>query len=145
MKASRRAEVTGLVRSGRPPRALGLVALVLAVLAGCGDARVEVFQGGEHCGWETVDIIRVSTDLAAPLAPGDPHVTFVRDLDGVLLPNLVFGEFESRVALPNDAVDTGVETPHGQLWLSESDPRSAYLINWAGRIDRWPAGDPGCD
>jgi hypothetical protein len=112
--------------------------------SGSGEAAVSMFRGAEHCGWDSVQVLRVSADVAPPRTEGDQWVDFVRDSEGVLPDRLVFGEYEADAALPADAVATGHETPSGSLWLSPSEPDAAYLIA-ESTTERWPAAYPGCD
>ena len=136
------------MRMMKPVRAASIAALLVV---GCsasaedGDESVSAFTGAEHCGWESVEVIRVSSDVAPPRTDGDPWVDFVRDTDDVLPKRLVSGEFQVGATLPDDAVDTGHETPYGELWLAPGAPESAYVITDDDTVEKWPAGDPGCD
>lgn len=131
------------------PRRVALIAAVL--LTGCSatsgevDGSVSAFVGAEHCGWESVEIIRLSADVAPPQTEGDPWVDFVRDTEGVLPQRLVSGEFVASATLPEEAVDTGYETPYGDLWIAPDVPDGAYVLTGDGAVEKWPAGDPGCD
>lgn len=136
------------MRMVKPIRVASIAALLVvgcSASAGEVDGPVSAFTGAEHCGWESVEVIRVSSDVAPPQTDGDPWIDFVRDTDNVLPKRLVSGEFHVEGTLPDDAMDTGHETPYGHLWLAPGAPDSAYVVTDDGTVEKWPAGDPGCD
>lgn len=110
-----------------------------------GDGRIETFRGAEHCGWQSVDVVRVATDVAPAQTGGDAWVDYVRDPAGVLPDRVVFDTLDLDAELPERAVDSGLRTPDGaELWLDPDRPTAAYFVD-DGRVERWPAASPGCD
>lgn len=50
--------------------------------------------------------------------------------------------------LPGDAVATGFANASGiSLWLADSTPDMAYLVQESGQVEAWPRANPviGCD
>lgn len=113
--------------------------------AGVVEPEVEALQGSAHCGWESVEILRVSTAVAPPHTDGDAWVSFVRDTEDVLPGRLVFGAYVADTTLPDDAVEIAKETLHGDIWLSAAEPDVAYVVTRGGSVEQWPAAYPGCD
>lgn len=106
---------------------------------------VEVFTGEEHCGWQSIDIVRVTGPDAPVHTAGDGWVDFVRDREGLLPEHVVFDTLDLHAHLPDGAADTGLRTPDGaQLWLDPDEPSAGYFVA-DGRVERWPVGYPGCD
>lgn len=114
-------------------------------VGGNGAEALESFTGAAHCGWESVEIIRLPADIAAARTQGDPWVSFVRDTEAVLPSRLVFGTFEAGVDLPERAAEVGQASPHGRVWLAPDQPNVAYVVADDGTVERWPAANPGCD
>lgn len=112
---------------------------------GNGAEAVESATGAAHCGWESVEIISVSTDIAPAQTEGDAWVSFVRDTEGVLPGRLVFGTYAAEVPLPEEAAEVGQESSYRRVWLSPDHPNAAYVVADDGTVERWPAANPGCD
>ena len=83
---------------------------------------VTSFQGGDHCGWESVTF----------LVLGDRQ--YIGDPRGVLA-DVVW--FDDHATLPADATDTGYRNEGRHLWMS-ADGEVAYLID-SNRVEAWPA------
>jgi hypothetical protein len=88
-----------------------------------------------HLGWPLGTVSQTSAEIHQ----------FIRDPDAVIDQSLR-DRLALRVDLPPDARDTRYRDGELELWLSPSDPDTAYL-RYRDDIERWPRADPvvACD
>ena len=106
---------------------------------------VETFTGAAHCGWESVEFIRLPKDIIPVRYPGDQWVTFARDTEEALSDGMVDGTYRADVALPSAAMNTGVTTEYGTVWLVPDENEAIYVVQVDGSVQKWPASSAGCD
>lgn len=100
--------------------------------------------GPEHCDWQSAVMLQLSLPLGTVAADSRGLRQFIRDPDGVILPELRTGL--RKLPLPADAEDTGYRLDGLQLWLSPGDADAAYLRSPVD-VERWPSppGIVACD
>ena len=85
--------------------------------------RIHSAPGPGHCDWESTIFLRFE------------DVQYIRDPLGVLADATV-AQFDADVALPDDAVDTGLHTEEWRLHTTADDD-SIYVVTRAGSVERW--------
>lgn len=85
--------------------------------------RIQSAPGPGHCGWESTIFLQFE------------GVQYVRDPQGVLADATV-AQFDADVALPEDAVDTGLHTDDWRLHTT-TDGDAVYVVTRAGSVERW--------
>jgi hypothetical protein len=102
---------------------------------------LHVFQGVEHCDWQSVTFLSLAWPLGRVTRPPyrqSEYRQYARDPERALLPAFRLKRFESDVALPGDARPTGYHRDSWELWLSPSQSnRFVYLVH-GERAERWP-------
>src|SRR4051794_35177955 len=94
-------------------------------------ARIQSFQGAEHCSWTDITFLLVGPERKADWYVRDTHGEFS---------TLLRTSFTSKAALPDGATDTGLHRDGRQLWIGP-EKEAAYLVSLDdGRdVERWPA------
>jgi hypothetical protein len=103
-------------------------------------------RGPEHCGWEKVLFLGMSSRLGQPNMSSDDLMEYVRDPLNVLVPAAdhpdvprTLGYFEPSVSRPADAVFTGYVYPDGmELWRSEAATSDTVFLRRGDIWERWP-------
>ena len=74
--------------------------------------------------------------------PIDPWTAgrYVRDPGG----EVTEGGLRPDVAMPEDAVSTGITNGRATIWTSDSTGRKAIFVTVDGRVERWPRTWAGC-
>jgi hypothetical protein len=109
------------------------------------DSRVlNSVAGPSHCNWQNLVFLHLGWPLGSRATSWRTAHRFLRDPEGTFDWG-VHGRFQEHAALPPDARDTGYRTGDVELWLSPSDPDSAFL-RVGDDVERWPRLDStvGC-
>ena len=102
-----------------------------------------LFSGPEQCDWQDIVFMDIGyrSGLTQPGLMGAHH--FVRDGEG-LLSDYTTSEFEPRVTLPSDALDTGWRRDGQELWL-DPEGDAAFLEVDDAEFEMWPSAKvPAC-
>ena len=94
-------------------------------------AKIWSSQGPEHCGWEDITFLTLTTP--------DGEREYLRDTTGELRDSLAT-TFDPSATVPDGAIDTGYEQGGRHLWL-HPDGSAAYLVDKTDpeNVERWPA------
>lgn len=102
---------------------------------------VQMYSGPSHCDWDEIIFLSIGWPLGTSIDASDSADTirqFVRDPSGTgAITNVSAGSFEPTATLPADASYSGYHTAEVQLWLTKSDPDSAYVTDGT-TTERWP-------
>jgi hypothetical protein len=95
-------------------------------------ARIQSFQGAEHCSWTEITFLLVGPERRADW--------YVRDPNSGDFSELLHGTFSAAATVPAGAMDTGLRRDGRQLWIGPGE-RAAYLVSVddAEDVERWPA------
>lgn len=85
--------------------------------------RIHSAPGPGHCGWDSTIFLRFE------------GVQYIRDPQGVLADATVV-QFDADVALPDDAVDTGLHTGEWRLHTAAAGD-AVYVVTRGGSVERW--------
>lgn len=86
---------------------------------------VSSFQGAEHCGWESTEVLRFE------------GTGYYSDPEQVLADFGLVAPFDDDAELPADAIDTGYTHDGRDLWLSAD--RSIAFVDVDGGVQAWPS------
>ena len=95
--------------------------------------------GPGHCDWQSAVFMSVGWPVGTVARRATEAHRFIRDPNGVVSRELR-NALTTAIDLPADARDTGYRNGDLELWLSPTDPDSAYLrVN--EDVERWPRAD----
>lgn len=100
---------------------------------------IAVFQGGEHCGWESVRFLEFHSESDGV------SMQFIRDPNGNVRTDPLPESFEESVERPDDATFTGWNTGDREVWVGNE--REYAYVGTDEDSERW-ATTPytvGCD
>jgi hypothetical protein len=106
---------------------------------GSGGTVIAVFQGAEHCQWESATFMHLGWPVGTVAASFEDERQYVRDPQGLFDDGALHVGYLGDATLPEDATDTGFHRGPWHLWVGPSQADEAvFIVNTdTGAIERW--------